>query len=251
MIISKTLTWREVNRILRLWQQTIIPPAITSALYFIILGTIIGNRVGEMADLPFIYFIAPGLILMTVIVQSYQNVCSVVYIDKFQKSIEELMVSPLSFHQILLGYLSGGIVRGSLTGGVVFLVAEYFLDISIAHPFYMLLIMLLTSLLFSLIGLINGLWSNSFDHTVFIPTFILTPLIYLGGVFYSVDLLPPMWQTLSHFNPIFYLLSLFRYAFYDIAVVNHITALSVLSTTIVLFYSVAYYILDKTTLVRK
>ena len=188
---------------------------------------------------------------MTVIVQSYQNVCSVVYLDKFQKSIEELLVSPLKYSHILIGYITGGLIRGFLTGFVVFLVAEYFLDIKIAHPFYMVYVMIITSVLFSLIGLINGLWANSFDHTVFIPTFVLTPLIYLGGVFYSISILPPIWRDLSYINPVFYLVSLFRYSFYDIQIIDPYIALMVLVTIVMMLYVWAYTILVKTNCVRK
>ncbi|MDA9832023.1 ABC transporter permease [Gammaproteobacteria bacterium] len=251
MIGLMTLIRRETGRILRLWQQTLVPPAITSALYFIIFGSIIGKKVGTMSGLPFIYFIAPGLVMMSVVIQSYQNVCSVVYIEKFQKSMEELLVSPLSYHEILLGYMSGGVLRGVLTGGVVFFVAECFLNIDIAHPILMVCILLFSAMLFSLIGLLNGLWSNSFDHTVFIPTFILTPLIYLGGVFYSIEALPAFWQPLIMWNPIFYLISLLRYAFYDILMIDAQFAMVVLAFMIMVVYGGAYYVMSQTQLVRK
>jgi ABC-2 type transport system permease protein len=251
MIGLLTLVRRETGRILRLWQQTLVPPAITSSLYFIIFGSIIGSKVGTMSGLPFIYFIAPGLVMMSVVIQSYQNVCSVVYIEKFQKSMEELLVSPLSYHEILLGYISGGILRGVLTGGVVFFVAEIFLNIHISHPIFMMCVLLFSAMLFSIVGLLNGLWSNSFDHTVFIPTFVLTPLIYLGGVFYSIDALPEFWQPFIMWNPIFYLIALLRYAFYDILLIDVYFAMIVLALMIFILYSSAYYVVSKTQLVRK
>jgi ABC-2 type transport system permease protein len=251
MIGFMTLIRRETSRIFRLWQQTLVPPAITSALYFIIFGSIIGSKVGTMSELPFINFMAPGLVIMSVIIQSYQNVCSVVYIEKFQKSIEELLVSPLSYHEILWGYISGGILRGFLTGSVVFIVAECFLNIHIAHPTLMLCVLLFTATLFSIVGLLNGLWANSFDHTVFVPTFILTPLIYLGGVFYSIDALPAFWQPVVLWNPIFYLIGLFRYAFYDIVLIDTVVAMMALWLMVIVLYSGAYYVISQTQLVRK
>ena len=245
------LCLREFKRIIRLWQQTILPPAITSTLYFVIFGNIVGSRISSVGGMPFVMFIAPGLILMAVMMQSYSNVCSVVYLDKFQKSVEEILVSPIRTPLMLLGYVSGGVLRGLLAGLVVFIVAELFLDATIAHPLLMICVFLLTSTLFSFMGLINGLLANSFDHTMIVPTFILTPLIYLGGVFYNVDMLPDFWQPIIQINPIFHLVSMFRFSFYGGVDLNFLHESFLLILFIAAGYGASYYILEKTTCIRK
>ena len=208
-----TLTWREVRRFLRIWMQTLVPPAITAALYFVIFGTLIGSRVGEMGGVDYVQFMVPGLVMMSVILNTYTNVSSSFYGSKFQKSIEELLVSPMSVWVMVGGFVLGGVVRGLLTAVITTAVALLFTDdVSLAHPLLGLAVVSLAAMLFSLVGLINGLYANNFDQVSVVPNFILTPLIYLGGVFYSIELLSPTWQFISQLNPILYVVNGFRYA---------------------------------------
>ncbi|HED33470.1 MAG TPA: ABC transporter permease, partial [Gammaproteobacteria bacterium] len=207
----KTIIIKEYLRFIRIWIQTVLPPAITTALYFIIFGNLIGSQIGDIDGHKYMDYIVPGLILMAVITNSYGNVVSSFYSAKFQKSIEELLVSPTPNYLILLGYVAGGVTRGIIVGIIVTLVAMFFSDINIHSYSLTLLIFILTSALFSIAGLINAIYANSFDDISIIPTFVLTPLTYLGGIFYSIEMLPEFWQTVSLANPILYMVDSFRY----------------------------------------
>ena len=193
-----TLSTKEVRRFLRIWVQTLVPPAVTMSLYFIIFGSLIGPRIGTMDGLDYIQFMIPGLIMMSVITNSYANVTSSFYSVKFQRSIEELLVSPMPNWAILLGFIIGGVARGTLIGFIVFCVSLFFYpSFEVVNPGLTLLVLFLTSILFSLMGFVNAVFADSFDAISVIPTFILTPLIYLGGVFYSINILPEMWRNIS------------------------------------------------------
>jgi len=210
-VAFQTIAAKEIQRFLRIWVQTLIPPVITMSLYFIIFGNLIGKQIGDIKGFSYMEFIVPGLILMAVISNSYANVVSSFYGAKFQRHIEEMMVSPVPVWIILAGYIIGGVARGLLVGAIVTVVALFFTDLHIAHPLLAIVIVLLTAVLFSIAGLINALFANSFDDISIIPTFVLTPLTYLGGVFYSIQMLPDFWQTVSRANPILYMIDGFRW----------------------------------------
>jgi ABC-2 type transport system permease protein len=210
-IALQTIVSREVNRILRIWGQTLVPPAITMTLYFVIFGNLIGSRIGEMHGMRYIDFIVPGLIMMSVIQNSYGNIVSSFFGAKFQRFIEELLVSPTPNWVILTGYVLGAVARGMMVGGIVLVVAMCFTRIQLHHPLVTFATLLLTSVMFAFAGFINAVYAKKFDDISIVPTFILTPLTYLGGVFYSVSLLPPFWERVSHANPILYMVSAFRY----------------------------------------
>ena len=210
-IALETLITKEVFRFIRIWPQTLLPPAITTALYFLIFGKLIGDRIGAINGASYMDYIVPGIILMSVISHSYANVVSSFYSTKFQRNIEELLVAPVPNWIILCGYVSGGIIRGLLVGVVVALISLLFADIAVKNIFIALSIMLLTATLFSLAGFINAVLAESFDDISIIPNFVLTPLSYLGGVFYSVKMLPGIWQNISLGNPILYMINAFRY----------------------------------------
>jgi ABC-2 type transport system permease protein len=212
-IAFKTLVIKETIRFLRIWPQTLLPPAITTALYFLIFGKLIGERIGTINGANYMDYIIPGIILMSVISHSYSNVVSSFYSTKFQRNIEELLVAPIPNWVILSGYVCGGIIRGLLVGIVVTLISLLFADIRINNIAITLSIALLTATVFALAGFINAMLAESFDDISIIPNFVLTPLSYLGGVFYSVDMLPRVWQTISMGNPILYMINAFRYGF--------------------------------------
>ena len=217
----KTIVIREYGRIIRIWGQTLVPSAVTATLYFVIFGSLIGSRVGEMGGVPYMQYIAPGLIMMSVITNSYANVVSSFFGAKFGKHIEELLVSPLPNWVIVLGYLSGGVLRGMMVGVVVTVVSILFTNLSIHHIVIILGAVLLTSIVFALGGFINAVFAKNFDQVNWVPSFVLTPLTYFGGVFYSVSLLPEWAQKLSYANPILYMVNAFRYGFFghsDVAV---------------------------------
>ena len=206
-----TLVRKEIKRYLRIWVQTLVPPAVTMSLNFVIFGSLIGPRIGSMDGLDYIQFMIPGLIMMSVITNSYANVVSSFYSVKFQKSIEELLVSPMPNWAILIGFVLGGVSRGVLIGIIVFFVSLFFYpSFSIANPILTISVLFLTSILFSLMGFINAIFADSFDDISIIPTFVLTPLIYLGGVFYSINILPEFWKNISMINPMLYVVNTFR-----------------------------------------
>ncbi len=219
-IALRTIIVKEIFRFVRIWPQTLLPPAITTALYFLIFGKLIGDRIGLVNGFSYMDYIVPGVILMSVISHSYANVVSSFYSTKFQRNIEEILVAPVPNWVILAGYISGGIIRGLLVGTVVALISMLFADIVINNVYIVLSIAILTATVFSLAGFINAILAESFDDISIIPNFVLTPLSYLGGVFYSVDMLPPLWQTLSKGNPILYMINAFRYGLIGVSDIN-------------------------------
>ncbi|MEX0619852.1 MAG: ABC transporter permease [Pseudohongiellaceae bacterium] len=235
-IAFETIVIKEVRRFSRIWLQTLVPPAITICLYFVIFGNLIGRRIGEMDGVDYMDFIVPGLIMMAVIQNSYSNVVSSFFSHKFQHSVEELLVAPVPNYVILLGFVVGGMGRGLSVGAIVTVVAIIFTDLQIIHPLLTVSVILMTSMVFSLAGFINALFANSFDDISIVPTFVLTPLIYLGGVFYSITLLPTFWQVLSGFNPIFYMVNTFRYGILGVSDVNVFWAFVILAAFAVTLY---------------
>jgi len=211
MVALRTIVYREIRRFTRIWPQTLLPPAITMVLYFVIFGNLIGRQIGDMGGFTYMEYIVPGLIMMSVITNSYGNVVSSFFGSKFQRSIEELMVSPVSPHIILVGYVVGGVLRGLAVGLIVTLLSLFFTHLQVHHLGVTVLVVLLTATIFSLGGFINAVFARNFDDISIIPTFVLTPLTYLGGVFYSISLLPPFWQTLSLVNPVLHMVNAFRY----------------------------------------
>ena len=215
-----TIVIKEIRRFMRIWIQTLLPPAITMVLYFVIFGELIGRRIGQMDGFDYAQFVAPGLIMMSVITNSYSNVVSSFFGNKFSRCIEELLVSPTPNYVILAGYVVGGMARGLAVGVIVTLVSLFFTEIQIHNLPLLILTVLLTSLMFALAGLVNGVFAKNFDDVNFIPTFILTPLTYLGGIFYSISMLPEFWQGVSKVNPILYMVNAFRYGFLGISDVS-------------------------------
>jgi len=207
----KTIVRKEVTRILRIWAQTVVPPAITMTLYFIIFGNLIGSRIGEMGGFDYMQFIVPGLVMMAVITSSYGNMVSSFFGAKFGRHIEELLISPLPNWIILSGYVTGALARGVMVGSVVMVVSLFFTRVEVQYPFITVSVLLLTSIVFAMAGMVNAIFATKFDDIAIVPTFILTPLTYLGGVFYSISLLPEFWQNVSAFNPILYMVNGFRY----------------------------------------
>ena len=210
-IAYKTIVTKEIRRFTRIWPQTVLPPVITTSLYFLIFGKLIGSRIGSMDGHSYMEYIVPGIILMAVINNSYSNVVSSFYSTKFQRQIEELLIAPVPNWIILAGYVSGGVARGLMVGSIVAIISNLFSEMHIQHYGIAIGVMLLTATLFSLAGFVNATFANSFDDISIIPNFVLTPLIYLGGVFYSISLLPGLWQHVSLVNPIFYMVNAFRY----------------------------------------
>jgi ABC-2 type transport system permease protein len=215
-----TIVRKEIKRYLRIWPQTLLPSAITMSLYFVIFGSLIGSRIGEMGGFSYMEFVVPGLIMMAIVTNSYSNVVSSFFGSKFNHSVEELLVSPTPNYVILLGYVVGGVTRGLFVAIVVTLVSLFFTRLHIHNFFIVIVIVLMTSTLFALAGFINAVFANSFDDISIIPTFVLTPLIYLGGVFYSMDLLPDFWAGVSKLNPLVYVVNAFRYGVLGVSDVN-------------------------------
>jgi ABC-2 type transport system permease protein len=210
-IAFQTIVVKEVRRFMRIWQQTLLPPAITMTLYFIIFGNLIGSRIGEMGGVDYMSYIVPGLIMMSVITNAYGNVSSSFFGNKFQRSVEEMMVAPVYPITILAGYVAGGVARGVAVGIIVTLLSLYFTDLQVHNLGVMAAVVLLSAILFSIGGFINAVFATKFDDIAIVPTFIITPLTYLGGVFYSISLLPDFWQGVSQLNPILYMVNTFRY----------------------------------------
>lgn len=241
----KSLWIKEILRFMRIWVQTLVPPVITTTLYFIIFGNLIGSRIGDMHGFSYMQFIVPGLIMMAVITSAYSNVVSSFFGAKFQRNIEELLVAPVPTHVIVAGYVGGGLVRGLCVGALVTLVSLFFVPLQVHSWGIILGTLLLTAILFSLAGLLNAIYAKTFDDISLIPTFVLTPLTYLGGVFYSLTLLPPFWRAVSQFNPIVYMISGFRCGFLGINDVPLTLTFGVLITFIVLFYALTWYLIEK------
>ena len=231
-----TILRKEINRYLRIWTQTLLPSAITMSLYFVIFGSLIGSRIGEMGGFTYMQFVVPGLIMMAIVTNSYSNVVSSFFGSKFNHSVEELLVSPVPNYVILMGYVVGGVTRGLLVAIVVTLVSLFFTSLHIHSYLVVVVIVLMTSTLFALAGFINAVYANSFDDISIIPTFVLTPLIYLGGVFYSMDLLPEFWANVSKLNPLVYVVNAFRYGVLGVSDVSLSFALGMIA----LFTAVAF-----------
>lgn len=238
-----TILHKEIKRFTRIWIQTLLPPAITMILYFVIFGKLIGGRIGDMGGFSYIEFVAPGLIMMAVITNAYANVSSSFFSAKFQRSIEELLVSPTPNYIILLGYVMGGVARGVAVGLIVTIMSLFFADLHIHHWFTTLFIVLMTSILFSIAGFINAIYANTFDDVSIIPTFVLTPLTYFGGVFYSINLLPEFWQQVSVLNPILHMVNAFRYGMLGITDLNIGMALVGLTVFVVILFVIALHLL--------
>ena len=245
IIGTLSLVRKETSRVLRIWVQTLIPPGITMSLYFIIFGTLIGKRIGEMEGYPYMEYIAPGLVMMSVITNSYGNVVGSFFNAKIQGHIEELLVSPLSEVSIVIGYLSGGIIRGIAVGTVVTFIALFFTQINIKYPLMTFFVVIMTAGVFSLAGLINAIFAKKFDDIAVIPSFVLTPLTYLGGVFYTVNLLPEFWQMLSRFNPILYMINSMRYSVIGISDVSIQYALMMIVIFFIILFSAAVFLLKR------
>ncbi len=240
-----TLVIKEYNRIVRIWIQTIVPPAITMTLYFIIFGSLIGKRIGTMDGFDYMQFIAPGLIMISVITNSYGNVVCSFFGAKFGRHIEEMLVSPMPNYLILWGHVAGGVIRGLFVGGVVTVVALFFTRLEMQHPLIVLTTVVLTAIVFSLGGFINAVFAKKFDDITIVPTFVLTPLTYLGGVFYSISLLPPFWQHVSQANPILYMVNAFRYGVLGTSDIPIGTAYAIIGVAIAILYGVSMYLLNR------
>ena len=244
-IALKSILTKEIQRLMRIWVQTLVPPAITISLYFVIFGSLIGSRIGEMGGFDYMSFIVPGLIMMSVITNSYSNVASSFFSAKWQRNVEEMLVAPVPNWVIVAGYVGGGMCRGILVGLIVTLVSLLFVDIQLHNIWVIIATVVLTSATFALGGLINAIFAGSFDDISIIPTFILTPLTYLGGVFYSISLLPDFWQGVSQANPIVYMVNAFRYGFLGISDVSLVTAFAVIIFFIVTLFTIAMTLISK------
>lgn len=235
---------KEIWRFLRMWTQTLLPPVMTTMLYFLIFGQLIGARLGEFLGMSYAQFIAPGLVMMAVINNSYSNVVGSFYATRFNCSVEEMLISPMSNAMILSGFVLAGVLRALLVGGLVSLVAMFFTRISVVNFWLTALVFLLAALVFSLAGFINAIFARSFDDVALIPTFVLTPLLYLGGVFYALDMLPSFWQSLSRLNPILYMVNGFRYGFLGISDVSIWQSLCLLTILVVGLWYWALKLMD-------
>jgi ABC-2 type transport system permease protein len=241
----KSLAVKETNRYLRIWVQTLVPPVITTSLYFVIFGNLIGGRIGEMEGFSYMEFIVPGLIMMSVITSSYSNVSSSFFSQKFQKNIEELLIAPVPTHIIMWGFVIGGLGRSILVGTLVTIISLFFVPLQVYSWSVVILTLLMASILFSLAGLLNGIFAQSFDDVSIVPTFVLQPLTYLGGVFYAISMLPPFWQAVSRVNPIVYMISGFRFGFLGVIDVPIIFSILILILFIIVLYSIDWYLIEK------
>lgn len=241
----KTIWIKECTRFFRIWLQTLVPPAITMTLYFVIFGSLIGSRIGEMEGVSYMEFIVPGLIMMSVITNAYSNVASSFFSAKFHRNIEEMLVAPVSNVTIVLGYVGGGVARSLIVACIVTLVAGIFVPLNIQSYSMIIVTVLLTATLFSIAGLINAIYAKSFDDISIIPTFVLTPLTYLGGVFYSISMLPEVWQWISKANPIVYMVNGFREGFIGVSDIDPSVALLVLVGFNIAFFAYALSLLRR------
>ena len=244
-VALKTLVRKEVIRVARIWIQTIVPPAITMTLYFIIFGNLIGKRIGSMGGFDYMQYIAPGLIMMSVITNSYGNVVSSFFGAKFGKHIEEMLVSPMSNATIIVGHVAGGVIRGLMVGLLVTAIALGFTNLTVEHPLITLSMVLLASTVFALLGLVNAIFAKKFDDISIIPTFVLTPLTYLGGVFYSITLLPEFWQNVSLGNPILYMVNAFRYGILGVSDINIAAAYLIVGLFVIGLFTLNLMLLNR------
>ncbi|MFZ1828173.1 MAG: ABC transporter permease [Candidatus Competibacteraceae bacterium] len=250
LIALQTILIKETLRFLRIWIQTLLPPAVTTALYFIIFGQLIGAQLGPVEGLSYTQYIAPGLIMMAVITNAYSNVVSSFFSSKFQRHIEEMLVSPLPNTIIVLGFVGGGLARGLAVGLVVIATSLCFADLHWQHPLMTFAVIVLTSVLFALAGLINGIYAKSFDDISVVPTFVLTPLIYLGGIFYSIKTLPPFWQDVSLFNPILYMINAFRFGILGVSDIDIRFAFTIILLFVVILFGYSVWLLRRGTGIR-
>ena len=239
-----TIVRKEVRRYLRIWSQTLLPSAITMSLYYVIFGSLIGSRIGQMGGYSYMEFVVPGLIMMAIVTNSYANVASSFFGAKFNHSVEELLVSPVPSYVILWGYVIGGVTRGVLVAIIVTAVSLFFTKLAITNIAIVLAVVILTSILFALFGFINGVFANTFDDISIVPTFVLTPLTYLGGVFYSLDLLPEFWANVSRANPLVYVVNAFRYGMLGVSDVNIQVAFTMIVGFVVSAYLYSLYLLN-------
>ncbi len=230
---------------MRIWVQTLLPASITMTLYFVIFGNLIGSQLKDIHGFRYIDYIVPGIILMAVINNSYANVVSSFFSAKFQRHIEELLVSPMPNYLIVLGYVSGGVARGLMVGLAVTIVSTFFVDLPYVHLWASITVVLLTSMLFSLAGFINAAYAKSFDDITIIPTFVLTPLTYLGGIFYSIDMLPDFWQSISLANPILYMVNAVRYGMLGVSDINIVAAFAMIISFVIVLFLFSLYLLNK------
>ncbi len=250
-VALQTIVVKEIRRFTRIWVQTLLPPAITMTLYFVIFGNLVGRNISSMGGHSYMQFIVPGLIMMAVITNSYANVVSSFFGAKFQRSIEELLVSPVPHAIILFGFVLGGVARGLAVGLIVTVLSLFFTDLSLHHAFVMIYSVLMTAVLFSLGGFVNAVYAKSFDDVSIVPTFVLTPLTYLGGVFYSMDLLSPFWQAVSYLNPIVYMVNAFRYGVLGHSDVSILLSLSLITGLVVVLFFYALRLLHSGTGMRE
>lgn len=246
-----TILTREVRRFMRIWVQTLVPPVITTGLYFLIFGALIGPRIGPMAGFTYMEFVAPGLIMLAVITNSYANVTSSFFGAKMQRHLEEVLVSPMPLSLALAGFVFGGVMRGLMVGVLVMALVSFFVDLRFHNVWVTVSILFLTALLFSMFGFVNGVFARNFDDISVIPTFVLTPLIYLGGVFYSIDLLPPLWAFLSKLNPILYMVNTFRYGLLGVSDIGLGAAFGMMLLFVALAYACSIWLLKTSMRLRK
>jgi ABC-2 type transport system permease protein len=244
-IAFKTLIYKEVLRFLRIWSQTLVPPAITMSLYFIIFGKFIGSQIQHIEGYSYIQYIVPGLIMMSIMTNAYANTSASFFLMRFNKSIEELLVSPMPNLVILLGFSISGMLRGVLVGMIVMGISLFFTHVPIHHPLIVISVAVLSAMIFSLGGFINGVYAKRFDDIGFIPTFVLTPLTYLGGVFYSIKQLPPFWQSASLLNPILDMVDLFRFGLLNITDLNIYLGFILIGVLFFTLFFWAWYLLEK------
>ena len=245
LIAFYTIVRKEVLRVIRIWIQTIVPPAITMTLYFVIFGNLIGTRIGVMGGYSYMQFIAPGIIMMSVITNSYGNVVSSFFGAKYGGHIDEMLISPMSNATIILGHIAGGVLRGLMVGGMVTIIALSFTNLELKFPLITFSMVLLSSIVFALAGFINALFAKKFDDIAIIPTFVITPLTYLGGVFYSINLLPEFWQSASKFNPILYMVNAFRYGILGASDIQINYAYIVVITFVIILFSLSLILLNR------
>jgi ABC-2 type transport system permease protein len=250
LIALYTILRREIVRLFRIWPQTFVPPLITQSLYFAVFGGIIGSQIAPVHGISYMAYLVPGIVMMSVILGAYTNVVFSFFSTKFQRNVEELLVSPTPYSIILFGYVLGGVFRALFTGSLVFLVSFFFVHPTVQHPFVVLLFAILTSIIFALGGFLNALWAKNFDDAGIFATFVLTPLTYLGGVFYSIKSLPPFFQAVSRFNPIVYMVDGFRYGFYGFNDTNPLIGASFLIVVSLVLVGANLRLLNKGTGLR-
>ncbi|MCC6074005.1 ABC transporter permease [Pseudomonas sp. GCM10022188] len=244
-VALQTIVHKEVRRFMRIWPQTLLPPAITMVLYFVIFGNLIGRQIGDMRGFSYMEYIVPGLIMMSVITNSYGNVVSSFFGTKFHRSVEELMVSPASPHVILVGFVIGGVLRGLAVAAIVTALSLFFTHLQVHHALVTFAVILLAATIFSLCGFINAVYARNFDDISIIPTFVLTPLTYLGGVFYSISMLPEFWQTVSLANPILHMVNAFRYGILGVSDIHIGTAVTLMLLAAAILYAVSLRLLKR------